>query len=114
MRISDWISDVCSSDLRVYDNPVAGGGPVLLAERVENPVLPTVLGYGHGDVVLGDDANWRSGLSPWRVQRDGDRLYGRGTADSKGQPTIHKLADRKRGEYGKSGAMRVEIGGQRI
>src|SRR3546814_1044875 len=31
---------------RVYDNPVAGGGPVLLAERVENPVLPTVLGYG--------------------------------------------------------------------
>src|SRR3546814_20026453 len=26
---------------RVYDHPVAGGGPVLLAERVENPVPPT-------------------------------------------------------------------------
>ena len=31
---------------RVFDNPFAGHGPVLLAERIEDPDLPTVLGYG--------------------------------------------------------------------
>jgi acetylornithine deacetylase/succinyl-diaminopimelate desuccinylase-like protein len=32
------------------------------------------------------------GLSPWRLQRRGDRLYGRGTADNKGQHTINFAA----------------------
>src|SRR5687767_1197666 len=36
---------------KIYANPIEGQGPVLLATRVEGPELPTVLGYGHGDVV---------------------------------------------------------------
>ena len=36
----------------VLVNP-APGGPLLLAERIEDPDLPTVLIYGHGDVVRG-------------------------------------------------------------
>ena len=40
---------------RVYDNPAKGQGPVLLATRIEAPDLPTVLGYGHGDVVRGTE-----------------------------------------------------------
>jgi len=76
----------------VYDNPVAGKGPVLLAHRLEGEGLPTVLGYGHGDVIRGYEAQWREGLSPWRIVREGDRVYGRGTADNKAQHTVHMRA----------------------
>lgn len=72
----------------VLENPDARGGPVLLARRVESPDLPTLLTYGHGDVVNGQDANWREGLSPWELKIEGDRWYGRGTADNKGQHTV--------------------------
>ncbi|MFO1322850.1 MAG: M20 family metallopeptidase [Burkholderiales bacterium] len=77
---------------RIVDNPVAGAGPFLIAERIESPALPTVLTYGHGDVVLGYDAQWRPGLSPWTVTREGERWYGRGTADNKGQHSINLAA----------------------
>ena len=32
---------------RVADNPVAGGGPLMMARRDEGAGLPTVLTYGH-------------------------------------------------------------------
>ncbi len=67
-------------------------GPFLVAERHEADALPTVLIYGHGDTVLGQDASWRDGLSPWAVTVEGDRWYGRGTADNKGQHTINLAA----------------------
>ena len=38
---------------RIVDNPMAGAGPFLIAERREGDGLPTVLTYGHGDTVLG-------------------------------------------------------------
>jgi acetylornithine deacetylase/succinyl-diaminopimelate desuccinylase-like protein len=75
----------------IIDNPVRGG-PMLLAERREPGAAATVLGYGHGDVIRGLEPQWREGLSPWRLQPDGDRLYGRGTADNKGQHTINLAA----------------------
>ncbi len=78
--------------LRIVENPVAGAGPFLLATRHESDASPTVLMYGHGDVVLGYDAQWRQGLSPWTVTVDGDRWYGRGTADNKGQHSINVAA----------------------
>ena len=77
---------------RVVNNPAAGAGPFLIAHRHENDALPTVLTYGHGDVVRGYDAQWRDGLTPWRVTVDGDRWYGRGTADNKGQHSINLAA----------------------
>ncbi|KAF1020205.1 MAG: Succinyl-diaminopimelate desuccinylase [Paracidovorax wautersii] len=73
-------------------NPVAGKGPFLLAERREPDAAFTVLTYGHGDVVRGQDAQWREGLSPWTVVAEGDRWYGRGTADNKGQHSINLAA----------------------
>jgi acetylornithine deacetylase/succinyl-diaminopimelate desuccinylase-like protein len=76
----------------VLNNPIAGGGPFLYAERVEDPAKPTVLSYGHGDVIRGQDAQWRAGLSPWTLTQEGDRLYGRGTADNKGQHSINLAA----------------------
>src|SRR4029077_13688249 len=77
----------------IVDNPVnqAGGrgGPVLIAERREDGAPTTVFGYGHGDVIRGLEPQWKDGLSPWRLQQEGDKLYGRGTADNKGQHTIN-------------------------
>jgi acetylornithine deacetylase/succinyl-diaminopimelate desuccinylase-like protein len=77
---------------RVVENPVARAGPFLVAHREEDPARPTVLTYGHGDVVRGYDAQWREGLSPWRVSVDGDHWYGRGTADNKGQHSVNLAA----------------------
>jgi hypothetical protein len=77
---------------RIYQNPVSGQGPVLLATRLEDARLPTVLGYGHGDVIRGLEDQWTKGKGPWVTARDGDRLYGRGTADNKGQHSINMAA----------------------
>lgn len=77
----------------VFDNPVdAAGPPFLVARRHEGDDLLTVFGYGHGDVVRGYDDEWDEGLSPWRLQKEGDRWYGRGTADNKGQHSINLAA----------------------
>ena len=86
---------------RIYDNPLPGQGPVLLATRIEDAKLPTVLGYGHGDVIRGLEDQWTKGKGPWVTARDGDRLYGRGTADNKGQHTLNMAAlDAVRAERG--------------
>lgn len=53
--------------------------PFMLAERIEDPALTTLLSYGHGDVVFGDTANWRAGLDPWQLIEEQDRWYGRAT-----------------------------------
>ena len=73
-------------------NPLASHGPFLVAQRIEDADLPTVLTYAHGDVIRGQDAEWRAGLAPWKLHREGDRIYGRGTADNKGQHTINLAA----------------------
>ncbi|MGG5887454.1 M20/M25/M40 family metallo-hydrolase [Falsiroseomonas sp. HC035] len=72
----------------VLDNPRAGRGPVFLASRIEDPALPTVLIYGHGDVVRGLAPKWSEGLDPWQVIERGDKWFGRGTVDNKGQHLI--------------------------
>ena len=71
-----------------YPNPTSGG-PFLIATRIEDAALPTVLSYGHGDVIRGLEAQWRTGLSPWQLTVEGEKMYGRGTADNKGQHTIN-------------------------
>lgn len=75
-------------DTVILNNPVPGGGPFLVASRIEDPSLPTLLTYGHGDVVRGIPEQWRDGLDPWTITVEGDRWYGRGTADNKGQHSI--------------------------
>jgi len=98
----------------IYENPVEGGGPVLLAERIEDPDLPTILGYGHGDVILGYADQWYEGLDPWVTTQRGDRLYGRGTADNKGQHTLNMCAMaaalQARGHLGFNSKFMVETG----
>lgn len=76
----------------IHDNPLPGFGPILTAERHEDPARPTVLLYGHGDTVRGLEEQWRKGLAPWTVSREGERWYGRGTADNKGQHALNLAA----------------------
>ena len=76
-------------ETRVHDNPRAEFGPILIGTRIEDPALPTMLVYGHGDVVRAMPERWRQGLDPWRLSIEGDRIYGRGVVDNKGQ---HLLA----------------------
>ena len=73
---------------RIYENPKKGG-PFLIATRVEGADLPTVLSYGHGDVIRGLDAQWRAGLAPWKLIEEGEKIFGRGTADNKGQHSVN-------------------------
>jgi acetylornithine deacetylase/succinyl-diaminopimelate desuccinylase-like protein len=76
---------------RLIESP-AGKGPYLLAEYRESTSAPTVLIYGHGDVVDGMVGEWRDNLDPWRTTQVGNRVYGRGTADNKGQHSINMAA----------------------
>jgi acetylornithine deacetylase/succinyl-diaminopimelate desuccinylase-like protein len=99
---------------RIFDNPFDGIGPVLLAQRIEAERLPTVLGYGHGDVIRGYEQQWRDGLSPWKLTQQGERIYGRGTADNKGQHCIHLCALeavlKERGRLGFNSKFMIETG----
>ncbi len=76
---------------RLIESP-SGKGPYLLADYRESSSSPTVLMYGHGDVVDGMVGEWRDNLDPWRITPSGDRVYGRGTADNKGQHSINLSA----------------------
>ena len=95
-------------------NPADKGGPFLLAERIEDAALPTVLSYGHGDVIRGQEEQWRAGLNPWVLTREGDRLYGRGSADNKGQHTINlgalEAVRKTRGRLGFNVKLLIETG----
>lgn len=65
------------------------GGPVVLAERRGPPGAPTVLGYGHFDVVAaGSRRSWSS--PPFRAIRRDGVVFGRGAADDKG-PMLAQL-----------------------
>jgi len=78
--------------IAIHPNPEAGLPPILTAERIEDPALPTVLTYGHADTVRGLDEQWRAGLAPWKLTEEDGRWYGRGTADNKGQHAINLFA----------------------
>ena len=89
--IRPWVESMGFA-VTIHPNPLDGFGPILTAARIEDPALPTVLLYGHGDTVRGLEDQWRPGLLPWTLTEEGDRWYGRGTADNKGQHAINLAA----------------------
>lgn len=72
----------------IYPTP---GHPVVYAEKIIDPALPTVLVYGHYDVQPPDPLElWHSGpFEP--VIKDG-KIYARGACDDKGQFYMHVKA----------------------
>lgn len=88
--------------------------PFLYAERIEDPSLPTVLGYGHGDVIRGLENEWKAGVTPWDLTELDGCWYGRGIADNKGQHTVNMEAMQAvlqtRGKLGFNAKYLVEMG----
>ncbi len=78
----------------IHQNPstTLSGGPFLLASRIEDESLPTVLTYGHGDVIWGQDNQWQAGLKPFELTEKDDRWFGRVAADNKVQHLINICA----------------------
>lgn len=72
----------------IFETP---GNPVTYGEKIIDPSLPTVLVYGHMDVMPVDPINlWKS--PPFEPEiRDG-KIYGRGADDDKGQGFMHAKA----------------------
>lgn len=101
-QLDAYLDEVVVSELeeigfccKVLDNPVTEGPPFLLATRHEGEALPTVLLYGHGDVVEGHEGQWTDGLDPWTLTERNGAWYGRGSADNKGQHAVNFAALRE-------------------
>ncbi|RLB94138.1 MAG: M20 peptidase family dipeptidase [Deltaproteobacteria bacterium] len=77
---------------RVIENLEEPCAPFLIAGRIEDETFPGILIYGHGDTVPGMDDQWKKGLFPFKLTKDGDLWYGRGAADNKGQHAINLTA----------------------
>ena len=93
--LSETIAPLLSEigfEQEIFSNPLEGEPPFLVAKRHEASGLPTILIYGHGDVIHAQEGAWHSGLHPFQtVKREGN-IFGRGTADNKGQHLINLLA----------------------
>ncbi|SAI73419.1 amidohydrolase/peptidase [Bordetella ansorpii] len=98
---------------RILTHPKARA-PFLYAERIEDAALPTVLGYGHGDVIRGLEPEWLPGLSPWTLTESQGRWYGRGIADNKGQHAVNlealRIVLQTRGRLGFNAKYLIEMG----
>jgi acetylornithine deacetylase/succinyl-diaminopimelate desuccinylase-like protein len=67
------------------------GHPIVYAEKIINPSLPTVLVYGHYDVQPADPLNlWTS--PPFEPVIKDDKIFARGSCDDKGQVYMHVKA----------------------
>jgi acetylornithine deacetylase/succinyl-diaminopimelate desuccinylase-like protein len=67
------------------------GHPIVYAEKIINPSLPTVLVYGHYDVQPPDPLNlWTS--PPFEPVIKDEKIYARGACDDKGQVYMHVKA----------------------
>ncbi|WP_447556306.1 M20 family metallopeptidase [Vreelandella sp. EE22] len=77
---------------RIIENPEQNLPPLLIGERIEDPALATLLLYGHGDVTDGQEATWAEGIDPWALTFTNGHVYGRGTADNKGQHSVNLAA----------------------
>jgi acetylornithine deacetylase/succinyl-diaminopimelate desuccinylase-like protein len=79
--LASWWTRRPLADLSVDVHAPAGRTPVLVAEApATGSAAGDVLVYGHLDKQP-PQGTWRDGLGPFEPVRDGDRLYGRGTAD---------------------------------
>lgn len=77
---------------RIVENEMEPCAPFLIARRIEDQSLPSVLIYGHGDTVPLMEDDWKESLDPLQLTRRGDKWYGRGAADNKGQHAINLAA----------------------
>src|SRR5262245_54249930 len=81
--VRDWCAARPIAGLTVDVQRIPGRSPLIVCEvPASDPALAdrTVLLYGHLDKQP-EFTGWRDGLGPWSPVIEGDRLYGRGSAD---------------------------------
>lgn len=87
-RCADWVEAKLRSIGLAAEQIREGGHPMVYAERIEDPSLPTVLFYGHYDVQPVDPIElWRN--DPFEPTLEGQQLVARGATDDKGQSFAH-------------------------
>ena len=85
----------------------AGGRPLVTGETGPDDAPLTVLVYGHYDVFPADEPEWRT--EPFEPTIDGDRIFGRGTGDNKGQILAYVHALRALHESGAEPPVKVKF-----
>src|SRR3546814_12380624 len=98
MRISDWSSDVCSSDLTWFKRMLAIAYDAKRMDLAVPASLDLVSAYPSAD-------NWRDSLI---IFRDTGKLDDQATLD------LMRLIDRKSVVWGKSVSGSVDLGGRRL
>ncbi len=67
------------------------GSPIVYGEKIIDPTLPTILVYGHYDVMPVDPVElWES--HPFKPEVRNGKIYARGADDDKGQSFMHAKA----------------------
>lgn len=92
VRAAEWLRDaLIKSGADMAEVMPTEGNPVVFARKIVDPALPTVLVYGHYDVMPEDPIDeWKT--VPFEpVVKDG-RIWGRGANDDKGQLYMHAKA----------------------
>ncbi|MET7638345.1 M20/M25/M40 family metallo-hydrolase [Streptomyces sp. NPDC005438] len=94
-RSAEWLAEALTrSGFPTVEVWSTAGHPSVFAEwPSDDPQAPTVLVYGHHDVQpAAREDGWDS--EPFEPEIRGERLYGRGAADDKGQVLFHTLGVR--------------------
>lgn len=85
----------CGLEVQTFDTK---GNKIIFGQSLTSENDPSILIYGHYDVQPeGDVSLWDS--EPFEAVVRGDKLYGRGTADNKGQHFAHIMALRYLREF---------------
>ncbi|MBV7295945.1 dipeptidase [Corynebacterium sp. TAE3-ERU12] len=96
----DVIAMFAEIGLELEAHETSDGSLALTGHHPAPEGMPTVLLYAHYDVQpAGDEQEWTS--SPWELTERHNRWYGRGTADCKGNITMHLAALRALSAAGK-------------
>src|SRR6202011_3111560 len=91
-RAAQWVSNkLRAAGFKTVEIVPTNLHPLVYAESLEAPGKPTVLFYGHYDVQPADPLDLWTSPAFLPEERNGN-LFGRGTADDKGQVHIHLKA----------------------
>lgn len=89
---AEWLKAHCLAvGLTKAEVMETGGHPLVYAERIEDPSLPTALIYGHYDVQPVDPLHlWNH--PPFEAVIEDNKIWARGAVDDKGQVFMHLKA----------------------
>jgi len=90
--VADNLRAAGLDNIEIHDTPMH---PIVYGESLKAPGKPTLLIYGHYDVQPAELAGTMDVPAFEPTVRNGN-LYGRGTADDKGQTHIHLKSHRSR------------------